>query len=87
MREALLRGKTAGYKLTPSAGKTHASHSKGAQGEWGNIITPLCVSVWERKLSNHPDREFAKYVCDGIREGFRVGFDYTKCRCRQAQGI
>ena len=29
-REALLSGKTAGYKLTPSTGKTHASHGKGA---------------------------------------------------------
>ena len=64
---------------TPVTAKVH-------KGEWGNVITPLCVSVWERKLSNHPDREFVKYVCDGIREGLRVGFDYRKGRCRRAAG-
>ena len=36
--------------------------AKVHKGEWGNVITPHCVSVWERKLSNHPYREFAKYV-------------------------
>ena len=55
-------------------------------GNWGKIVTPLRVSVWERGLADHPDREYANYICRGIREGFRVGFDHQKCKCRVAPG-
>jgi hypothetical protein len=27
---------------------------------------------------DHPDQVFRKYVVDGIRHGFRVGFDYAR---------
>jgi len=36
--------------------------------------------MWERALAVHPDREFAQYVCSGIRHGFRIGFDYQRAR-------
>ena len=39
------------------------------------IVTPLQVVEWERALNKHPDQEFAAYVINGIRNGFRVGFD------------
>ena len=29
-------------------------------------------------LANHPDRQFAQYLLDGIEKGFRVGFDYSQ---------
>ena len=41
-------------------------------------MTPLCTATWERGLSDHPDRQFVDLLCMGIRESFRVGFNY-KC--------
>ena len=34
--------------------------------------------MWERALAVHPNREFAQYVCAGIRHGFCIGFDYHR---------
>ena len=47
------------------------------------IITPLISEVWEHELANHPDQSFAAYVVNGIKQGFRVGYDrantYASC--------
>ena len=43
-------------------------------GDWARIVIPLRLREWERVLSGHPDREFAQFVCGGIRDGFRIGF-------------
>lgn len=58
------------------------SHDSG----WGKIVTPLRVSAWEKGLASHPDRDFAKFICDGVREGFRVGFNYRMCQCHSLEG-
>ena len=42
------------------------------------IVTPLHWQVWDRKLSQHSDQRFRSYIIEGIRYGFRVGFDYTR---------
>ena len=47
---------------------------------WGTVVTPLRISAWERGLAGHPDREFARYVCTGIWEGF--GFNYVEKQCK-----
>ena len=39
------------------------------------VVTPLRVGAWTEALSNHPDQVFAKYLIDGIRCGFRIGYD------------
>ena len=36
--------------------------------------TPLIIPAWEVALAQHPDRAFARYICQGLREGFRIGF-------------
>ena len=38
------------------------------------INTPLALSEWVRLLSHHPDKAFACYICKGLQEGFRIGF-------------
>ena len=38
------------------------------------INTPLRVNEWARALLAHPDQSFARYVCSGLNEGFRIGF-------------
>ena len=40
------------------------------------VSTPLCVSVWSKALSIHPDQAFERYICDGLQQGFRFGFQY-----------
>ena len=42
------------------------------------ISTPLDYDAWDHALAHHPDRAFAHYILRGIREGFRIGFDYNK---------
>ena len=43
-----------------------------------DIVTPLQVEVWEAGLAAHPDRQFAEYILQGLRQGFRIGFDRAK---------
>ncbi len=38
------------------------------------IATPLCQQEWERSLARHPDSAFARYICSGLKDGFRVGY-------------
>ncbi len=64
---------------TPVVRLTHSD-------EWGRIVTPLRVPIWQKYLEIHPDREFAKLVVDGIRDGFRVGFEYKTCKCKAGPG-
>ena len=41
------------------------------------IQTPLKWEEWDHSLANHTDQRFRKYIVEGIRFGFRVGFDYS----------
>lgn len=47
--------------------------------DWERISSPLIVSKWESGLQDHLDRGFAQFTCEGIRRGFRIGFNY---RCK-----
>ena len=38
------------------------------------ITTPLRAEAWEFFLRSHPDRDFARYLQQGIISGFRLGF-------------
>ena len=37
------------------------------------VTTPLLKEVWSFMLSAHPDKQFVKYIVDGISNGFRIG--------------
>ncbi len=39
-----------------------------------SVNTLLNVAAWEDALRSHPDRAYARYVCEGLRYGSRVGF-------------
>ena len=41
------------------------------------VNTPLRWSEWERELASHSDLKFSSYIAEGVREGFRVGFDHS----------
>ena len=40
------------------------------------VTTPLDADIWEAALVPHPDRAYATYVVRGLREGFRIGFQW-----------
>ena len=48
--------------------------------ELGKIVSPIKerLPCWQRALTNHPDREFVRYIVEGIETGFRVGFDHSR---------
>ena len=50
--------------------------------EWARIVTPLRLRARERGLSSHHDRDFVQYVCNGICDGFWMGFNYRNARCK-----
>ena len=39
------------------------------------VSTPLHVGIWSQELSNHPDKIYTQYILQGIKNGFRIGFD------------
>ena len=49
------------------------------------ITTPFRVVNWEQALAQHPDRQFADYITNGIRYGFRIGYDYDTTHHRSAK--
>ena len=42
------------------------------------INTPLDWRQWEVCLADHPDDLYRNYITKGIRDGFRIGFDYKR---------
>ena len=42
------------------------------------VHTPLSLTVWTLELSDHPDREFSKFILEGIANGFRIGFNRSQ---------
>ena len=62
--------------MTPLAATKH-------EGNWAKIITPLDPREWEKGLASHPDRDFADYICSGIQQGFRLGYNYRSNRSRR----
>ena len=45
------------------------------------INTSLTWSALEETLHNHPDRLFREYIVSGLKDGFRVGFNYEGHTC------
>ena len=49
------------------------------------VNTPLDWHRWVSRLALHPDLEFARYMVNGLRDGFRIGFDHARCSCGRAR--
>ena len=47
--------------------------------------SPLVVGQWESHLKLHPDQNFAGFIVRGLREGFRIGFNYASSKCSQGR--
>ena len=47
------------------------------------IVSPLsdALEAWAMAMAEHPDSQFKNYIVEGLRRGFRIGFDYGKHSC------
>ena len=43
-----------------------------------SIVTPLHTPAWRTALSEHPDKDFAQYMCNRLSHGFHIGFDCSQ---------
>ena len=43
-----------------------------------HVNTPLDWRRWSTYLAEHPDRAYRDYIVSGIRDGFRIGFNYSQ---------
>ena len=39
------------------------------------VATPLILREWSEEMKDHPDAEFRGYILNGIKNGFRIGFN------------
>ena len=42
------------------------------------VCSPLNPGQWEVMLTKHPDRRFVDYLLNGIKDGFRIGFNRSE---------
>ena len=49
------------------------------------LDSPLKWEAWTNKLESHPDQEYVQYIVAGIKQGFRIGFNYKNHRCNSAK--
>ena len=48
------------------------------------VTTPLVWRAWEQQLWNHPVPGYQRYILTGLKEGFRVGFQFEAISCVSA---
>ena len=56
------------------------------KGEWSRITSTPKPHVREKALDPHPDQNLARFICSGIRYGFRIGFNYRTCSYKPVKG-
>ena len=49
--------------------------------ELSRVESPLRWKEWDARLTSHPDQRLRSYIVEGIRYGFRVGYNYKATRC------
>ena len=64
---------------TPEIPESHPNLAQQAQ-------SPLKPVVWATALKTHPDPTLAYYITEGIKHGFRIGYDYSNHSCNHAHG-
>ena len=70
-----------GYQYTQDLLKLGTGRSKRqtvCDPRLATISTPLNLAAWRNKLTKHPDKEYARYILEGIEYGFAIGGDDTR---------
>ena len=55
-------------------------------GPLAAVSTPLRWVSWEKALGSYPDDLLRQYIVSGLRDGFRIGFNYGSHTCRSCRG-
>ena len=45
----------------------------------------LFLPQWEAMLDSHPDKEYVDFMLQGIKNGFQIGYDRSKCELSSAR--
>lgn len=71
-----------GYRYIRDLQQLQACQSSGASPTWVRGPSPVASEILASYLSCHPDRAFAAFILRGLTEGFRIGFDSSRCHLR-----
>ena len=55
-----------------------AGPSTSVDSRLANVSTPLNIKSWGNYLATHPDKDFCKYILEGIQYGFHIGTHSAK---------
>ena len=58
---------------------------RGPRPDSVSSVSPLEVVAWRREPASHADQSFAKYILDGLRDGFKIGLAYANANCKSAK--
>ena len=89
LHSSAAEGSTAGYLYTPhlvALDQCKPEYSQDLPDVMRHIQTPLVWESWKAALSEHPNRNYTEYLLSGIKNGFRIGYSHTTCKCRAARG-
>lgn len=53
----------------------------------GLVSTQLKLEKWQDALSNHPYKAFTELLLEGIRKGFRIGYNVRKAPLKQKSQV
>ena len=73
------------YQAPASAGQQEAPVQGECRLRSGRSEPPLVLGEWERSLRTHPYGAYRDYLLNGIKEGFRVGFQYDCHACSRSK--
>ena len=79
----LLGAGPSGYPYMASLERLVTSDCTPHSGRWApgsRCPTPICIPMLASYLCSHPDQCFARFVLNGLTEGFRIGFDAAATR-------
>ena len=65
--------------LLVCSGLRKAAVSECLQG----VSSPLRLRTWHAYLQQHPYKEFSEVILQSIAEGFRIGYDASRCQLKQ----
>ena len=74
-----------GYRYTPDLqvlDSCRATQPVRLPPSMWSISSPLRWREWQASLAKHPDECFARFIVNGIKEGFRIGYDYRSRGCK-----